>query len=59
MILQLSLLVVRDRSVDAVITKMKVFIIGWLKFLKSFEFFMQKRKTLWPVFMDGVQLPQG
>ena len=54
------ILVVRDRSMNAVITKIKVLIIGRLKFLKSFEFFMKKKKkTLWPLFMDRVLLPQG
>ena len=28
---------------NAVITKIKVFIIGWLKFLKRSEFFMKKK----------------
>ena len=36
----------------------------WLKFrLKTtnlkFTFKQIKKKTLWPLFMDGVQLPQG
>ena len=53
MIQQSWLLVARDRSMNAVITNIKVFIIGWLNFLKSCEFFMKKKNFMAPFYGWG------
>ena len=42
--------------------ELTLFLINFFKICKkNFKkaFFLKKRKNLWPLFMDGVQLPQG